>query len=92
MTAWGMIVILRGEQRPELLAARPHRWLTPPTTTTRTNPAPSSPACPSTAAPSDLAEIDALLEDAGREVASPELLHRLDLAAQDVEDGPVHPQ
>jgi hypothetical protein len=41
--------------------------------------------------PDDLAEIAELLEDAWREVAPPDLLHGLGLAAEHVEDGPVHP-
>lgn len=88
----GTLVILRCEQRPELLAARPDRWFT-----TAHYGDPEEPGAVITRlsehrGPDDLAEIAELLEDAWREVAPPELAHRLDPAAEHVEDGSVHPQ
>ena len=88
----GTLVILRCEQRPELLAARPDRWFT----TAHYGP-PDEPGAVITRlsehrGPGDLAEIAELIEDAWREVAPPKLLHGLGLTPEHVEDRPVHPQ
>jgi predicted DNA-binding transcriptional regulator YafY len=74
----GTLVILRCEQRPELLAARPDRWFT-----TAHYGDPDEPGAVITRlsehrGPDDLAEIAELLEDAWSEVAPPGLRAELD--------------
>ena len=70
-------MILRCEHRPELLAARADRWFT-----TAHYGDPSEPGAVITRlsehrGPDDLAEIAELLEDAWREVATPDLVAQL---------------
>jgi predicted DNA-binding transcriptional regulator YafY len=70
----GTLVILRCEQRPELLAARPDRWFTTPHYGDPTEPGAVITRLSEHRGPEDLAEIAELLEDAWREVASPDLV------------------
>lgn len=77
----GTLVILRCEQRPELLAARPDRWFTTPHHGHPTEPGAVITRLSEHRGPDDLAEIAELLEDAWREVASPDLVAQLDGAA-----------
>jgi hypothetical protein len=74
----GTLVILRCEQRPELLAARPDRWFTTPHYGDPTEPGAVITRLSEHRGPDDLAEIAELLEDAWREVAPPDLLAQLD--------------
>ncbi|MHB8662715.1 MAG: WYL domain-containing protein [Acidimicrobiales bacterium] len=78
----GTLVVLRCEQRPELLAARPDRWFTTPHYGDPTEPGAAITRLSEHRGPDDLAEIAELLEDAWREVASPELIAQLDGQAQ----------
>ncbi|HEY8525485.1 MAG TPA: hypothetical protein VIL48_11005 [Acidimicrobiales bacterium] len=74
----GTLVVLRCEQRPELLAARPDRWFTTPHYGDPTEPGAVITRLSEHRGPDDLAEIAEVLEDAWREVASPELVAQLD--------------
>ena len=78
------LVILRCEQRPELLAARPDRWFTTPHYGEPTEPGAVITRLSEHRGPGDLAEIAELLEDAWRGVASPHLVAQL--------DGNAHPR
>ncbi|HEX6235576.1 MAG TPA: WYL domain-containing protein [Acidimicrobiales bacterium] len=70
----GTLVILRCEQRPDLLAARPDRWFTTPHYGEPTEPGAVITRLSEHRGPEDLAEIAELLEDAWRQVASPDLV------------------
>jgi predicted DNA-binding transcriptional regulator YafY len=70
----GTLVILRCEQRPELLAARPDRWFTTPHYGDPAEPGAVITRLSEHRGPDDLAEIAELLEDAWREVAPPVLV------------------
>jgi predicted DNA-binding transcriptional regulator YafY len=74
----GTLVILRCEQRPELLASRPDRWFTTPHYGDPAEPGAVITRLSEHRGPDDLAEIAELLEDAWREVASPDLTAQLD--------------
>jgi len=74
----GTLVILRCERRPELLAARPDRWFTTAHYGDPTEPGAVITRLVEHRGPNDLAEIAELLEDAWREVASPDLAAQLD--------------
>jgi predicted DNA-binding transcriptional regulator YafY len=74
----GTLVILRCEQRPELLASRPDRWFTTPHYGDPAEPGAVITRLSEHRGPDDLAEIAELLEDAWREVASPDLVAQLD--------------
>jgi hypothetical protein len=74
----GTLVILRCEQRPELLASRPDRWFTTPHYGDPAEPGAVITRLSEHRGPDDLAEIAELLEDAWREVASPDLMAQLD--------------
>jgi predicted DNA-binding transcriptional regulator YafY len=74
----GTLVILRCEQRPELLAMRPERWFTTPHYGDPAEPGAVITRLSEHRGPDDLVEIAELLEDAWREVASPDLVSQLD--------------
>jgi predicted DNA-binding transcriptional regulator YafY len=74
----GTLVILHCEQRPELLAARPDRWFTTPHYGEPTEPGAVITRLAEHRGPDDLAEIAELIEDAWREVASPDLVAQLE--------------
>lgn len=78
----GTLVVLRCEQRPELLAARPDRWFTTPHYGDPIEPGAVITRLCEHRGPEDLAEIREVLEDAWREVASPDLLAQLDSSAR----------
>jgi hypothetical protein len=73
----GTLVILRCEQRSDLLAARPDRWFTTPHYGAPTEPGAVITRLSEHRGPDDLAEIAELLEDAWREVAPPDLVAQL---------------
>jgi hypothetical protein len=74
----GTLVVLRCEQKPELLAARPDRWFTTPHYGDATEPGGVITRLSEHRGRGDLAEIAEVLEDAWREVAPPELVAERD--------------
>lgn len=83
----GTLVILRCEQRPDLLAARPDRWFTTPHYGDPTEPGAVITRLSEHRGADDLAEIAELLEDAWRDVASPDLVAHLDRNARHTRGG-----
>jgi hypothetical protein len=76
------LVILRCDQRPALLAARPDRYFVTPHYGEPDEPGAVITRLSEHRAASDLEELAELLEDAWREVATPELRARLEGAGE----------
>jgi hypothetical protein len=76
------LVVLRCEQRPELLAARPDRWFTTAHYGDPDEPGGVITRLSEHRGPADLAEIAEVLQDAWREVAPPDVVAQFDTDAR----------